>query len=361
MKKIALLLAVACGSGALVFGDMSTSVNLSGSLAGTDGFILNNTDQKDADLVQFNYDGKNAGASFRFWTPAKSDSVVKLRSLALYFKPTNTLKVALGGVGAYTYTEQLDWWQVPTAASLAQFNGWDTRWSATTAFDGDNAGIMVESTDIKGLTLSAGLAPGYATKLYAEDEKAWDKANLKYGATAKYEIKGFGSVAAAYRDDGKDNQKIARVGFDTNAIKSLYTFVDLIARIDNTSLSGDSSTDAQGLAGVTVDTYANYNAGGLGFQIHLPVTLRLTGGEGDVNYLCYDTKLSYALPALKLTPYFRIQQDGISFADPQMLPQINVGTDIGGWAGGSVSVSVQYNVGADKNTWSIPFYTRVSF
>jgi len=350
MKKVVLSLLVFIFAGAMTWADMAASVYMVGDAFGTEG------------TLQFSFNGKNTGAAFKFWTNPASDTTVKIRSVSLWYKPVENLKVTIGGVGAYTYTEGLDWWKTPTGASYAQYQGWDTRWSNAVTYSDGNAGVQIEGTPVENLFLTAGVAPGYDNKLFSSG--SWDDSNLQYGASAKYDIKGFGSVSAAFRNDGTYNEKIVRAGADFNAIDHLYSFVNVITRFDNTSAAWGSSKDALKLAGVSVDFYAAYSIDALSIKAQVPVTFRLTGDAGDDSYTGYDLKVAYAIAGTNFTPYARIQEKGdvqVLFTNPKFLPQINVGTDIGGWDGGSFTISYQYTIGETTNTWAIPFEARVSF
>lgn len=348
MKKTALFLAVLCGSGALAFGDMSAKIYVAGSLADDagNGLVLDNKTQEYLypGMLSFSYTGKNAGASFNLYSIALAGgSTVKFQKATVWLKPQPTLKLSLGEVGAFSYTEQLDWWKAPTAGSLA-----NAGYSNNIASDG-SAGLSLESTIVPSLTLTAVVAPGYGKGLEADEGK-----NFKFGGAAKYDIKDKGSAAVGYRWDGKGNPLLVHVGFDVAAVSNLYTFLNVVARVDdNTNLRFD---------GVALDWFGKYSLKDFTLQAHLPVTLRLTGLDGDVPYLAYNLKAEYALPALKLTPFLQAQQEEIDLTSFKVLPQINVGTAIGGWTGATLDVSFQYSlVEGGQNTWKVPFNANFSF
>ena len=70
---IACILAVV---GGLVFADMSASVYMTGQLWGTDGFKLNNQEQKDADMLTFQINNERAGAYFRLWSDLDESKLI---------------------------------------------------------------------------------------------------------------------------------------------------------------------------------------------------------------------------------------------------------------------------------------------
>ncbi|MCX7948724.1 MAG: hypothetical protein N2509_01280 [Treponemataceae bacterium] len=351
---IACILAVV---GGLVFADMSASVYMTGQLWGTDGFKLNNQEQKDADMLTFQINNERAGAYFRLWSDLDESNAVdvKVRSAKIWFKPISQLKMEIGGVEYGLYTEQLNWWKVPTGASYAQFTSWDTRWSSAATNTG--AGFQAEFKPIDDLTLAATFTPGFGTMI-----KEYD-GNTDWGVLAKYNIQGIGSVGAAYRDNGKDQEKIARVGFDLNAVKGLYAFLTLIARFDNTAGAYASSTNPVELMGLSIDNYVAYSIDKISLKGRFPVTLRTKGEASDPSYMCYDVKAAYSLEGL--TPYFRIQQEEkLTFnSDLKFAPQFNLGAEWG-YDGASFNVSFQVNMPSESGAemkWSIPFEVRVSF
>jgi len=345
MKRIAaaLLSLLLAGS---VWADISAKLYLSGSLdndAGQ-GLILNNQDQEyvSPGMLHVSADGKNAGFGFNLYTGSLSDaSSVRLQKLSAWFRAFPTLKVSLGGVGLYTYTEQLNWWKDPNAATLASA-GFDNNVGSDSS-----PAVAAEWTGLPALTLSAIAAPGYGTGLLVGKG-----ANMKLGGAAKLDLKSYGSVAAGLRFDGRGGPAIAHVGTDLTAVPNLYTFVNAVIRNDN--------TDYFGLDAVAVDWYGKLTLQQLVLQAALPVTFRLTGLAGDVNYLSYNLKVSYDLPAVKLTPFVQAQQDHLNLSTQNWQPQVNLGTAFNGLDNASLDLSFQYQFSTTgSGAWLIPFNLNV--
>lgn len=143
----------------------------------------------------------------------------------------------------------------------------------------------------------------------------------------KYNIDDFGSALIGWRDEGTDEEKILRIGFDINSISGFYGFMTAIMRFDNTSESYGSSTDPTELIGISMDRFGAYSKDSFNVKVHLPVTLRLSDDENDDSYMSYDIKASYSLDSV--SPYFRIQQDtGMVFNDElKVAPQFNLGME----------------------------------
>lgn len=338
-----LMLATAGG-----WADLGAKLYLTGSLDDQtgNGLVLNNQDQEytSPGMVHFWVDGKTSGLAFNLYTGTLSDaSTVKLQKLSAWIKPLPNLKLSIGGVGLYSYTEQINWWKAPNAA----------KWSSA-GFDNNigsdsSPAVAGEWTGLGPLTLSAIAAPGYGTSLGAANGT-----NFKMGGSAKYDLKGFGSAALGLRYDGRGNPMIAHLGADFTAVPNFYTFVNAVVRNDNSTLPG--------LDAVALDWFTKVTAQQLVVQLALPVTFRLTGLAGDVNYLSYDLKVSYDLPSVKLTPFVQVQQDHLNLSTAKVLPQINVGTTINTIDSASLDCSFQYTVvDGGPNTWSIPFNLNVWF
>jgi hypothetical protein len=348
MKKPLLALGLLGLAASLSFADVTAKLYLSGSLDDNtgNGLLLNNQDQEyvSPGMIHVSADGKNAGFGFNLYSGSVTDtSAVKLQKLSAWFRALPTLKVSLGGVGLYSYTEQLNWWKDPNGANLANA-GFDNNIGSDSS-----AAVAAEYTGIPSVTLGGIAAPGWGTGL-----GAGQGTNLKLGSSAKYDIKNFGSAAVGLRYDGKGKPAIAHVGADFNAVPGLYTFVNAVIRNDDTTKFG--------LDAVAVDWYAKYSLKALTVQACLPVTFRLTGLAGDVNYLSYNFKVEYNLANLKLTPFVEAQQDHLNLSTMKTLPQINVGTSFTSLDNATLDLSFQYNVvDGGANTWSIPFNFNVWF
>lgn len=352
--KSALIIAATLLIGASAFaGDLSLSVILGGSLYGTDSFKLNNQNQKDADLMQASYSEDKAGASFRIYTAAKENDAVSFRSLNIWVKPVSMLKIGLGAVGSYLYTEQLNWWMVTAAESYTNAGNWNNRWASVAGVEGD--GLILDLTPAEGLYLSAGITPGYGNSLFDADAYG---ADTKYGFVAKYNIAGFGSAGASFRDCGLGGKKIVKVGFDTNAVPGLYAFEQVVMNLDT-----DADGAISGLGGVAFDTYAAYSSGKFSVKATIPVIIRLTDVVGDSSYMTWDVKAAYSLDG-GVSPFLRIKQNGdgcplgTTFDAFTFEPSILAGAD---YSIGKASIWTAFRYDLSGNTWSLPFEIRVSW
>lgn len=391
MKKGLLILVTLALLGTFAFADMAASVYMTGSLYGTDGLVLNNQAQKDADMLTFSYNGEKSGAYFRLWAnvgnngdigyhtivagdvngdgitenvltgSSNNSDVVQMRSAMVWWKPISMLKISIGYVGGYGYTEQLDWWKVPCASSITAFNNWAPRWSS--ASTGENNGLQIDANPIPDLAITAGLYPGVGTAILKDGYDA----GTAWGLQAKYNIAGFGSALAAIRDMGKDNFKIARVGADISAIPNLYAFVTAIMMINN---DADPTSTDQAVSGVTIDNYVKYTLDKIVIQARLPITLRLTGNTGDDSYMTWRAMVSYNMDG-GITPYLSAEcnETPINFSDAGNTIAISVrpGVQISAekfWMDLGLQIDnpsqAQADAGAELK-WSIPFQARVSF
>ena len=326
--------------------DFSASTYITGSLWGTNGLSIDNTNQKDSDLLTITVSDEMWGSSFRLYTSLADDSVVNARKIAIWVKPLPSLKLTVGSITSGLYTEQLDWWQVPNAAAFG-----------SASYEGDTAtsgsGAIVELTPVDGLWILAGISPGIGNTLMANNAGTLEAgANTDFGVAAKYSISGFGSVGGAYHFKGAGEDMNFRVGLDINAVSGLYAFLQAICRMDDAA--------APALDGVTIDEYIAYTAGDLSIKATAPVTIRLTDAA-DATYMTYDLKIGYTVME-NVTPYVRVEDSSaVSFNNFQFTPTIQVGAD---YSLGKVTfmTAVQIDVPATGDiTWSIPFKMRASW
>jgi hypothetical protein len=349
--------------------DFGASVNMSGDLWGTNGFKLGSPGQSDGDLLTFSVSTDVAGANAQIRTgDAADDTAAKVRNLAVWFKPVSMVKVTIGNIGSGLFTEQLNWWHVPTGAAGGN------SWSSDSGVSGK--GINLDITPIEALTISGGVAPGFNNALLIDYDlltAAKELAvgpNTKAGVTAKYKIEGVGTVGAGYRYNGANSIGVSdwqsiRLGMDLTMVPGLYAFLTGIMRIDNGATS---------LSSFTIDNYAAYSAGAFTVKAELPVTLRTTAVATDHSYMSYDIKASYKILD-NFSPYFRITQDGgltgdynrsLDFSDIVFAPKLKLGADYSFGKcslGTAVQIDVPANDAGDNNpvTWSIPFSARVSW
>jgi hypothetical protein len=325
--------------------DFSASTNLSADLWGTDGFKLGNPNQKDADLLTVNISDEVWGSYFRFYTAAASDSPLLTRSIAIWVKPVPVLKIKVGAIGNGLYTESLDYYQVP--------NG-NNGFASDVATAGD--GIDMELTAVENLWILAGICPGIGNALMVNNAGTLEVgANTKFGVAAKYTIAGFGSVGAAYRNNGGVtvgdtvtwNAMTARVGVDINAVSGLYAFVTAICSIE-----------AGELAGLSIDNYAAFTAGDLTIKGAFPVTVRIVAD--NALFMCYDLKVAYKLME-NVTGYGRIEQNNFALEGFTFTPTIKVGAE---YSIGKVSLDTALQIvvpATGDATWSIPCSLRASW
>lgn len=383
MKKTLLFAAtlLLIAAAPMTFADISASVYMTGSLYGTNGFVLNNENQKDADLLLFSIAGDVSGAEFRLWSNLDADSsVVHLRHAKLWWKPISELKLSVGKISQTTYTEQLDWWKTPTGASLSQASDWYNRWS--NASTGDSYGIQLDIDPMPGLSLTTGVYPGIGNAFGVLDEDADDDEfydpNTAWGIHAKYNIDGFGSVLGAYRDDGFDDFKIGRVGFDVNAVPNLYAFLSGIFYWDDhtirdTTLATEEEKtapddDGMMLRGLAIDNYIKYTMDKITLEARFPLTLRLTDIDGDDSYLTWRVRAKYAMDPW--TPYLNLETLDwvpINLAEPGDTFAISIRPGVEWsieniWGDLGVQIDVPAAVPEDQDiVWSIPFRMRVSW
>ena len=390
-------------AGAAFAADASAKLYQEGTLAAggngdTSFMTLNNTNQKDADLLQFSYSGEQAGAAFRLWAQESEtnyldyegnsgkDPIVRFRSFSMWFKPVDMLKVSVGNVGQYLYTEQINWWKTPCGSSVAQAAGWDHRWSNYSGIEG--AGVNLTVTPIEGLQLDFGAVPGWGKAFIDKTDTGTTIA--AYGVTAKYSM-GSMSFGLGWRDeritlvDGgttTNKTKILTVGADFNAT-GFYGFVQPRLRFDD---NGEGGLD---LNGVVIDNYGKYSTGALSVQFRFPVTIRLTGEDSDPSYLTYRVKASYALSGF--TPYLSLENVDYSYYNWSGNGAVADGPvcfgkddySVGNTFNMRVNPGVSFNVGEaaldigvavdihsaksadttskDKITWSVPFTLGVAF
>ena len=376
MKKIVGILGAAVMLASSVFAaDMAAKVYMTGDLASGDAdngvnfFKLNAVDQKDADALVVSANGDNAGAKFQFWYnydgSGKADLVV--RSTSLWFKPIDMVKITLGDVEGDGYTEQIHWWQDATGASLAQASAWDGRWSNYNTASG--AGFEVEVTPISGLTAKLTVAPGTGN-VFANTKTAGTAA---YGVSLAYsfaDLTGLPiSAQLAWRDQGaKKAQSILAVGADYGAAfgAGFYGFLNARFYFDSGNKGDYSHTGDNKLRGICLDNYLKYSVGNLKVMACVPVTIRVSGEDGDTSFMTFDFKATYGIGAY--TPYLEIMNNGnagnyspIAFdgsKDFYVAVKPGVTFNVGSC---SLDVAFLAEIAKDSFKWSVPFTAGVAF
>ena len=382
MKKIVGILGAAVMLASSVFAaDMAAKVYMTGNIAGGDAdngvnfFKLDSVNQKDADALVVSVNGDKAGAKFQLWykygnewSDDEGDAgyVMKVRSTSLWFKPIDMVKITLGDVEGDGYTEQIHWWMDATGASLAQASGWDGKWSNYNTASG--RGFEVEVTPISGLTAKLTVAPG-ADKWFANTKTAGTAA---YGASLAYsfaDLTGLPiSAQLAWRDEGaKRNRSILAVGADYGAAfgAGFYGFLNARFYFDSGNVKGEHTGDNT-LRGICLDNYLKYSVGNLKVMACVPVTIRVSGEDGDTSFMTFDFKATYGIGAY--TPYLEIMNNGnagnyspIAFdgsKDFYVAVKPGVTFNVGSC---SLDVAFLAEIAKDSFKWSVPFTAGVAF
>ena len=374
MKKIVGILAVAAMATSLFAVDVSARLVEKGSLAGgvQDGatylFGMGKTHQKDNDLLEFQVASDNAGAFFRLWADLGDDEAVKLRQANFWFKPVDMLKVTIGRSAPGLYTERLDWWKVGTGVKIEDYCGWGGPGRYSSALDG--YGVMLELTPVDGLFLTAQVIPGVGNAFFTKPNEG-DATYTAYGIMAKYQITDALSAGAQFRDNGKDSWKLIRAGVEFgNWGTAYYGFLQPVFLLNNKAKDS-------GLDGITIDNYFSYNFGFMNLQARIPVTIRLTGDDGDTSYIVYNIKASF--PQSGWTPYVQISSldlddDGtftncgttrsaIRFDDFKFNTSLKFGASLNVGAVG-LDVAAVVNIDTVENAklgWYVPFVASIGF
>ncbi len=380
--------------------DFTASVNMLGTLASgsgdgstINGPLVTNKTQKDADMLVFNIDGGNYGAHFELWTNLAStvtyltdtsgstsslDNAVYARRAYLWFKPVNQLKVAVGNVGSYLYTEQLHWWKTGLGGSASGASSWYLRYSNYTGVEG--GGVNLTYNPIQALTIDLGCGGGFGNALFTKDGSKFTYTD--WGATVKYQINKTISAGIGWRDMGSDGSeipdnysmstgadyyKVLTTGFDVKT-DNMYGFLQ--PRI--------LFNEYYGFEGATFDNYFRYAKGPVTFEARLPFTYRKQdSGEADPSYLVYELRVKYAVSDA-ITPFLDLSNDdggdytpacfgteanGDSFADTFV---IHVYPGVFLKFGGCVmDVGVSFNTYKKGSSpswgWTVPFEARVTF
>ncbi len=384
MKKIVGILAVAAMATSLFAVDVSARLVEKGSLAGgvQDGdtylFGMGKTHQKDNDLLEFQVASDKAGAFFRLWADLGDDEAVKLRHANFWFKPADMLKITIGRSAPGLYTERIDWWKVGTGVKIEDYCGWGGPGRYSSSLDG--YGVMFELTPVDGLYIAAQVCPGVGNAFFTKPNEG-DSSYSKYGILAKYQITDAISAGAQFRDNGKDSWKLIRAGIEFgNWGTTYYGFLQPVFLLNNKAKDS-------GLDGITIDNYFSYNFGFMNLQARIPVTIRLTGDDGDTSYMIYNIKASF--PQSGWTPYVQIssldldddgtytgcykntrydangqQRNALRFDDFKFNTSLKFGASLSVGAVG-LDVAAVVNIDTDdkatKFGWYVPFVASIGF
>jgi hypothetical protein len=408
MKKlIAGCLTILMTAGIAFAVDFSASVYMLGTLASgsgdgstINGPTVNNQAQKDADMLVFNIDGGNFGAHFELWTNLAStvtyltqsatesstgkdktstlDNAVYARRAYLWFKPVTQLKIAVGNVGSYLYTEQLHWWKTGLGASASGASGWNLRYSNYTGVEG--GGINITYNPIKALTIDLGTGGGFGNALWTKSGGNFTYTD--WGTTVKYQINNTFSAGIGWRDMGSDGStkpdnysmkadddyyKVLSIGVDGKT-DNMYGFLQPRILLN----------EYYGFEGVTFDNYFRYAKGPVTFEARVPFTYRQQdSGEVDPSYLIYELRVKYAANDT-ITPFLDLSNDdggdytplcfgtdanGNSFADTFVV-HVYPGVFLK-FGNCIMDVGVSFNTYKKDSTpswgWTVPFEARVTF
>lgn len=376
MKKIVMGAAALLCAASMFAVDFAAKVQMAGSIAKKNGdnvdFItLDKKDQKDADALVISASTDKAGANFQFWytycggaapeatttattgddgtitytTAITPNSIIQVRSVKLWFKPIEQLKVTVGDVGfSPLYKEHIFWWHGINGGAAVGTYG---------AFGGDyfsGAGLTADLS-INSLSVTAALIPGFNAFVSTKPNYGYKS----WGISAKYAFDG-GSVGVAFADKGFNEAKTVSLGGEYT-ISGLYANVNLGARFGNS-----------GFLSFSIDDYLEYSLDALKIQAHLPFVF--TKSESTIVPGMYATvKLSYAIDGL--TPYFlaSTEPDGDSgwtldnSFKFKMTFQPGVTFNVGA---ASFDIAFRADVddskeGNSKFEWKIPFSIGVGF
>ena len=427
MKKIIAIVAMAaCAAGIASAVEVKSKVYMAGNLASGDKdgakiLTLNDTDQTDDGALVFEISGEKAGAKFAInynyngsndkgvvsvdkastvkdvdWegkdvyntsVSLKSNQIAAFNSVSLWLKPIDMLKISVGNVGIYGYTERIHWWKTPVAES---YNNQDDQWYQWSNQTGiEDKGLVLELTPISGLTIDAGVALNDDWLTIVKDG---DTTVAPWGAQVKYQILDKVSALVSWRDhgatfpnegDAEQERKILTVGVDFgNWGTPYYGFVSprfLFSRYTGHNAWDGARYGDLKLRGISIDNYVKYATGPLSIQGRFPVTIRLPDSDykdEDPSYLIWEIRADYSMGAY--TPYVAVSNDDdttdgyypLTFGKDDLSAGKNM--VVGVKAGvafklgdcsidGGVKIWGGSSQGADKFGWAIPVEMTVNF
>ena len=382
MKKIVGILSAAAVLAASVFAvDFSATVQVKGdalygkSVDSTNSIAIlgvENTNQKDNDLLEISFTGDKAGAFVRFWTTAKEE-VLKVRALKVWFEPITGIKVTVGNNDLELYKERVNWWKVPCGASVAEFGSWDGRWASGAAVH-ENFGTTVEISAIQNLYIGLGAS----SDVFSKTGDA-DAAINQWGVVAKYQIMDNISAGAAWRYTPNFGLLTAGAEFG-NWGTPYYGFLQAKVRFDGSSAANSGSKDWK-LAGITIDNYISYKLdSGIKFEGTFPVTIRGLLDKDDNTDVSYMTaRAKVTVPVDSVNIYAVIGSDEGLNSDrlfnsvanaiwvfDKFGDNFNFYGNVGAaFSVGTCSLDLGIEVAYDKPSktfaWAVPFAAKVAF
>ena len=283
-------------------------------------FALDALDDRSKNGVEIDVDAGAAGAHFEVFyqlgynggtvssKKAEEGWEVSARNTHLWFKPIDQVKIRLGYVGIKDFfVERIDDEKVGNPFSIyyrqyyhnaGKTNYYYMPYYITNA-DVDEMGFGMAVTPIENLTVSGAIAPGIDNAGFTF--KGGKNAFASWGVTAAYSLDAL-KFQAAYRDNGKENWKVIRLGAGYES-DNIYAFIQPVFGIDYIA-----TKDKYEMNGTCIDLYGEYTLDALKFTGHLPITFRTTGKDNDPKYLEFLAKVEYNTGAHGLlddvTPYF---------------------------------------------------------
>lgn len=276
--------AVACAASMFAV-DISSTVKMDTTIVGNNGdaveFLkVNKKDQKDSDALIFsastdkaggqfqlwyNFDGTDGQNDYKDWTKAEKGTSagawednnlevgphgLRIRSVNVWFKPIDMIKVTVGNINMESYKERIFWWH-----GVRGGKDW-------TGFGGDyiaGVGAKAEITPIEGLAIEVGVLPGIDTAFISTAKNYGYKG---YGVKAKYSLEAL-SVTGIFVDNGKDANKFAGIGADFgNWGTPYYGFANVGLFLNK-----------DGLVGFALDDYISYRIDAFTIQAHIPFVM----------------------------------------------------------------------------------------
>ena len=381
MKKIVIGIAAITCAATMFAVDISSTVKMNADIVRKSGdnvefFAVNNKDQKDSDALIFSANGEKAGGQFQLWyrfdgtdggksykdiskkeagTSAGSwedDNVagtphgLRIRSVNLWFKPIDMIKVTVGNVSVDSYTEKIFYWHGVHGEKPGTWGN----------FGGDyiaGVGVKTEVSPISGLDITFAFMPGIDTAWIstAEGSKVTNFAlKAKYSNIADLPL----SATVVYAD--KDQNKFIGIGADYGNLygAGLYAFA-------NISIAFDKDFKFTALS---VDNYEKYSVDALKVEAHLPVSIYKNGDKVGVG-MHASVKASYTIDAF--TPYLVVtnEPDGDTgwIFDDNFADNFKITTNVGTTFGvGSANFNAYLRLDFAKDTvnWKVPVDITVS-
>lgn len=399
MKKIiAGAVAVACAASMFAV-DFAARNYMSGSIAGGDkdsAYIwkLNASDQKDADALVLSVAGETAGAAMQFWykydgkspdaelansyrknswdtedtkvygIKDSANQVLRVRSVSVWFKPIDMLKITVGDLSTKLFGETLHYWKDPAGTAWNQYYNGYSGYGTVEA-----PGINIDVTPIDGLLVTAGIAPG-TDKNFVSFVKDADASVLAYGAGVKYDLNGIAGIPLAvgieFRSAGTKAEKVLGIGasYGNRYGEGFYGMVEGRLRMNE----GNSEK----LDGITINNHFRFAAGAFSAQLRAPVTIRTAGTKEDPSWLAYSAEVAYGLNSF--TPYFLFGNDldnkyayklsedfGKSFA---LILKPGVRFNVGAASfdiAAKFDIAPKYDGDTNAFAWSLPFELSLAF